>query len=514
LTHRHRQVNHALITLAAVMAAALLRAAISIVLQEPIPAATYVMFYPAIMLAAWYCGLAWGLVGVALSVFAASFWLTPLGTPVVNAPRDLASLGLFFFVSLLIVFLSHRVRKAHAEVERAAEERRVLLIRESAARQAAERASLAKDHFLATISHELRTPLQSILGWVQLLREYKFDYKKAELAAASIERSVKAQNQLINDLLDVSRIVMGKLQLNPQPISLNQVLNAAVETVRPAAQAKNIRIDVAGEAVSGRVLGDADRLQQVAWNLLSNAIKFTPPSGVVAVSIAELGEFVEMRITDTGKGIEPSFLPKIFERFVQGLGDGHREGLGLGLAIVKDLVALHGGSIDVCSEGKGRGAEFKVTLPRHRGPAMVGESLNSNDAALAASEQVDLSGTKVLVVDDDPETMDLVARILIHHGADVLSAPSATEASEILKLHRPDAVTCDLEMPGIDGFEFIEQLRREGNLPAVALTAHTSDDDRRRALESGFQAHLGKPVQVKLLVKTLLDLTRVNPIPN
>ena len=509
-THSHRHVKYGLITLAAVAAAALLRMTIEIVLQEPIRSTTYVTFYPAIMLAALYCGLAWGLVGTALSALAACLWLTPLGRPFITEPYDFAGIGLFILVGLSIVSLSNRVRKAHGEVERTAEERRILLTRESAAREAAERVNFAKDHFLATISHELRTPLQSILGWVQLLREYTFDYKETELALASIERSAKVQSQLINDLLDLSRIVMGKLQINPRPIALKNVLSAAVETVRPAAQAKNIRIDVAGDEFSGPVLGDADRLQQVAWNLLSNAIKFTPSDGVVEVGVAECGEFVEMRVADTGEGIDPTFLPKIFERFEQGKEDGDREGLGLGLAIVKDLVALHGGSITAHSDGKGRGAEFKVTLPRHRDPVRVGERPDSGDAAFAPSERIALFGKRVLVVDDDPETLDLVARILKYQGAEVLTALSATKADELLKLQRPDAVTCDLEMPGINGFEFIERLRREPNLPVVALTAHTSDDDRRRALDSGFQAHLGKPVQAGQLVKTLRDLTRVS----
>ncbi len=256
------------------------------------------------------------------------------------------------------------MREHRHQAEAAAEERQRLLLAEQAARHEAERLNHAKDDFLAAVSHELRTPLQSILGWTQMLREFQLDPNETDLATASIERSVRIQTQLVNDLLDLSRIVMGKLRLDVRPIELGEVLEAAAQTVYPAAQAKQVDLHVER---SGRasVLGDGDRLQQVAWNLLSNAIKFTPTGGSVRAAVSERGGRVELLISDTGEGIDAAFLPNVFERFRQADGGRPREGLGLGLAICKELIELHGGTITAASAGKGRGTEFRATLPRH-----------------------------------------------------------------------------------------------------------------------------------------------------
>jgi signal transduction histidine kinase len=353
--------RNAVIAIGSIVTATILRAVIDAVLHEPIH---YTTFYLAVMVSALYGGLYWGLASTLLSAIAATFWLPPLGQPLISETSDLAEMSLFLIVSALIAWMSDRMRQQQRRAEQAAEERHRLLIAEQAARHEAERLNHAKDNFLAAVSHELRTPLQSILGWAQLLREYDMDAEETSLATASIERSVKVQNQLINDLMDLSRIVMGKLRLDPKPVSLIDVVRAAAQTVHPAAQAKNVNVIIESHA-PGDVLGDADRLQQVVWNLLSNAIKFTPAGGTVRAVVSQLDDSVQLVVSDTGEGIDADFLPKVFERFRQADGSHRREGLGLGLAIVKELVELHGGAIRVSSAGKGQGTEFRTTLPKH-----------------------------------------------------------------------------------------------------------------------------------------------------
>ena len=499
--------RHALIALGSIATATILRAVIDAVLHEPIH---YTTFYLAVIVTTLHCGLYWGLASTALSAVAASTFLPPMGRPLIVESTDLAGMILFLVVSLLIVWLSHRMRMHQRLAERAAEERQVLLLRETAARREAERLNHAKDDFLATVSHELRTPLQSILGWASLLRDFDVDAGENELAIASIERSVRVQSQLINDLLDLSRIVMGKIRLDTQPVSLAEVVQAAAQTVHPAAQAKNVRVEVDCGGISC-VLGDDDRLQQVVWNLLSNAIKFTPSGGTVRAALSQSGENVELTVTDSGEGIDPKFLPNVFERFRQAQDGRAHEGLGLGLAIVKELVELHGGTIHAHSNGKGKGAEFRVVLPKHR-PAAVSVDAGSSSSARHENANV-LVGKQVLIVDDDPEARQVIKYVLRRQGIDVLTAESASKASEILSTHQPDVITCDLDMPGIDGFQFVQNLRRHRrqgtpDLPVIALTASATEVDRRRALENGFQEHLGKPVEPKRLVATLAEFAR------
>jgi signal transduction histidine kinase len=355
-----RFARSALVAIGSIVIATLLRAAIHVVLNEPIQ---YTTFYLAVMVTALYAGLYWGLASTLLAAAAATFSVPSLGQTFIPEPSDFAELSLFLVTSTLIVWMSHRMREHRHQAEAAAEERHRLLVAEQAARREADRLNHAKDDFLAAVSHELRTPLQSILGWTQMLREFNLDAEESELATASIERSVRVQSQLINDLLDLSRVVMGKLRLDPRPLVLADVVQAAVQTVYPAAQAKHVHVEVECDG-PGPVFGDADRLQQVVWNLLSNAIKFTPAGGTVRVAVSQDGESVMLSVSDTGEGIDAESLPHVFERFHQAENGRRRDGLGLGLAIVKELVELHGGTIRVQSAGKGQGATFRATLPK------------------------------------------------------------------------------------------------------------------------------------------------------
>jgi signal transduction histidine kinase len=362
------QPGSAAIAFGSVATATILRTFIDVVLDEQIP---YTPFYPAVMLTALCCGLSWGLAATVLSGIAASFWLAPLGRPLITEANDLTGMGLFLVVCLLIVWLAARVRGHRQDAEQAAEERQESLVREQAARAEAERANRAKDDFLAAVSHELRTPLNSIFGWVQLLREEGMSDEESALALESIERSAKVQTQLISDLMELSRIRMGKLRIETQPVFISDLLQSAVQTVLPAAMAKGIEVCAPHTPSIGAVLADPTRLHQVVWNLLSNAIKFTPPGGRIRAVVAEVGNHAELTITDTGEGIDPSFLPIVFDRFQQESTKRHHGGLGLGLSIVKELVELHGGRIEASSGGKGLGSQFKIMLPKLRGPTVI-----------------------------------------------------------------------------------------------------------------------------------------------
>jgi len=398
-------------------------------------------------------------------------------------------------------------------------EREELLRRESAARAEAEQTSRLKDEFLATVSHELRSPLNSILGWSRMLSENRLDKEKTDRAFEVIHRNAHAQNQLIGDLLDVSRIITGKLNLDVSEVELIPIINAAIDVVRPAAEAKNIRLISTLDPAAGPVSVDADRLQQVVWNLLSNAVKFTPGGGQVAVSLEREATRITLTVSDTGEGIEPEFLPFVFDRFRQFEGDTKRAhgGLGLGLAIVRHLVELHGGTVGAASPGKGRGATFTVTLPlaapreeagevgRAR-PAVAGEI--SRDSVLAPDR---LRGLRVLVVDDEPDALDLLSLMLTNHGAEVKTCASAAEALQTLDEWRPDALVSDIGMPREDGYDLLRKIRarepeRGGRTPAIALTAYARAEDARRALAAGYQMHIPKPVESDLLAATVASL--------
>jgi signal transduction histidine kinase len=364
-------------------------------------------------------------------------------------------------------------------------------------------ANRAKDEFLAVLSHELRAPLTPILSWSVLLRQQEFDPPTRARALAAIERSARLQVRLIDDLLDVSRAISGKLRLNVQPIALGPVIQAAVESARPAAAARRIALDVRLSPQTDLVSGDADRLQQVVWNLLSNAIKFTPEGGRVEVALARAGgETLQLSVRDNGCGIEPALLPRLFESFWQADSSSTRAhgGLGLGLAVVRHLVALHGGTVRAESAGAGQGATFTVTLP------VVAEARRPAAEEKAAELRPVLRGTRVLVVDDDPDTCEIAAAILERAGAEVRSCASASQALAALDVWLPDILVCDIAMPGEDGYSLMRKVRARspeqgGRLPAVALTAYGRVEDRELALAAGYQRHVEKPIEPSRLLE-------------
>ncbi|MBF2047903.1 MAG: response regulator [Elainella sp. C42_A2020_010] len=401
------------------------------------------------------------------------------------------------------------------EQKQAELERERLLASEQMARAAAEAANRTKDEFLSVLSHELRTPLNAILGWAQMLRSKpQLDAAIVQRALETIERNARGQANLINDLLDISRIITGKLRLNVCPVELITVIEAAIDTVRPAADAKEIQIRPILDPEAGPVSGDADRLQQVVWNLLSNAVKFTPKGGWVQVRLERVNSHVEIVVSDSGLGINPDFLPFVFDRFQQADSKTTRShgGLGLGLAIVRHLVELHGGSVSVYSAGLGQGAIFTVQLPLMVAqPLKEGEPVHPRaDADALRSDLPQLYGLHILVVDDEADARELIRMILHQCGAEVSVAASASEAMALLDQLQPDLLISDIGMPNEDGYTLIRQLRAEFDskrLPAVALSAYARVEDRTRALAAGFQLHLAKPVNLPELTAAVASLT-------
>ncbi|RKH82591.1 PAS domain S-box protein [Corallococcus sp. AB032C] len=394
-------------------------------------------------------------------------------------------------------------------------EREALLARESAARHEAEEANQLKDEFLATISHELRTPLTAILGWVQLLRTGNLPAPRQERALETIERNARAQGELIEDLLDVSRIVSGKLKLDVSPVDLSAVVQQALESVRPAADARHIDVRATVDTTSS-VMGDPHRLQQVAWNLLSNAVKFTPKGGHVRLVVSRRDSIVELSVEDTGQGISEAFLPHVFERFRQADGGSTRKtgGLGLGLAIVRHIVEMHGGTVSAASDGEGRGATFTVRLPlsvtQWRDPTMP-PSPKPPVAERMPSPPPELGGVRVLVVDDEEDARELLRTLLEDSGAHVVTAGSALEGLQVLQAEHPDVLVSDIGMPVTDGYGFIERVRalsaeKGGHTPAVAITAYARSEDRTRVLRAGFQSHVPKPVEPGELLAVIASL--------
>jgi PAS domain S-box-containing protein len=403
-----------------------------------------------------------------------------------------------------------------SKVARDITERLFLLESEREARSQAERANRIKDEFLATLSHELRTPLNAVLGWVSLLQREGLQAEERKRGLDTIERNARVQVQIIDDLLDLSAIISGKVRLEVQRVDLPAILNESIETLRPTAEAKGIRLQVVVDPFAGPISGDPNRLKQIFWNLLSNAIKFTSKNGKVQVLLERVNSHVEVSVIDTGEGITPEFLPYVFDRFRQGDASTTRRhgGLGLGLAIVKQLVELHGGNIRVQSAGIGRGATFTLNLPLialHIDP--VNERRHPR-APLHPSEplpEVSLTNLHVLVVDDDGDARDLLQRLLQMAGATVSMASSASEAMERILAERPDILVCDIGMPGEDGYTFIRRLRSidetQGSaLPAVALSAYARSNDRTKAIRSGFQNHLAKPVEPAELLAVISSL--------
>jgi signal transduction histidine kinase len=372
----------------------------------------------------------------------------------------------------------------------------------------AQEANRTKDEFLGTVSHELRTPLTAILGWAHIL-EKKRDPDSIERGLAIIERNAKSQAQIIEDILDVSRIISGKLRLDLRAVDLGASVQAAIDVVRPAAEARGIELEVHLDPQTGAVLGDADRLQQVAWNLLSNAVKFTPKGGRVSLHMARVGSVARIVVRDTGKGIDPEFLPFVFERFRQADSSTSRAhaGLGLGLSIVRHIIELHGGYVRAESDGKGKGATFVVDVPLHA-PTRVAESRVSSPAPSADGHRLD--GLKVLVVDDEPDARELIAVILGDQGAEVTTAASATEAMRQIVAVRPDVLVSDIGMPGEDGYWLIRKVRALkddlSRVPAIALTAYARADDARKAFLAGYQMHVAKPVEPATLTAVVFDV--------
>ncbi len=402
----------------------------------------------------------------------------------------------------------------YEETRRVALERENLIAAERAARAEIARVSSLKDEFLATLSHELRTPLTAILGWARVLLRKKVDPETLARGVEAIERNAVAQARLIEDLLDMNRIISGKVRLDVQPTDLSTVIEAAIDAVRPAAEARAIRLRTIVDPVAGPVSGDPNRLQQVLWNLLTNAVKFTPKGGTVEVALQRVNSHLELSVSDSGVGIDADFLPHVFDRFRQADSSTTRShgGLGLGLSIVKQLVELHGGSVRAKSDGEGRGATFVVCLPL---AALLHEPDQAHPAARRAfaspAADVDLRGVKVLVVDDEPDARELIRQLLQECHAEVHTASSAREGLATLQRLRPDLLLSDIGMPERDGYQLIRDVRRlapddGGRTPAIALTAFARSEDRTRAMLAGYQVHVSKPIEPHELVATVASL--------
>ena len=409
-------------------------------------------------------------------------------------------------------------RQAEAERER-------LLLREQEARRKAEEANRLKDEFLATVSHELRTPLNAILGWASMLGRGQLNDLQAVQAIEIIERNTRAQVQLVEDLLDVSRIITGKLRLNVGDVDIVSIIESAIETVRPAAEAKSIELESDINLTQPIICGDANRIQQIVWNLLSNSVKFTSLGGKVKVSLKKTAEDVEIKISDTGAGIETDFLPFVFDRFRQADGATTRAhgGLGLGLSIVKNLAEMHGGSVRAESEGLGKGATFIVLLPQQNAATSVcmdetgtfQKTLTEMEMSNGQISKADskLAGLNILAVDDDADSLDMLKIMLEQQGATVVVAESAADALDILNTRELDVLVSDVGMPGEDGYSLLNKVRKlpvesGGSIPAVALTGFAREEDNARALSAGFDKHVAKPVDPSALVQEIAELIK------
>ena len=429
--------------------------------------------------------------------------------------RWIAAKGKAFFNSarLAIRFIGTVLNMT--ESKRAEAERERLLHREQAARETAERANRVKDEFLAVLSHELRSPLNPILGWTRLLQNGKLDPSRQSAALNTIERNAKLQAQLIEDLLDISRIMQGKLILTATPVSLPFVVSAAIETVQLAAEAKQIAILLDLDASLQPIFGDAARLQQVVWNLLTNAVKFTPHGGQVTIALRQHAQHAQLRVKDTGKGIQPQFLPYVFEYFRQEDGSTTRKfgGLGLGLAIARQIVELHGGTVAAESDGENQGATFIVQLPTMPQAA----ALLSEPTPTQIESKTPLATLQILLVDDDTDTREFQAFLLQQNGATVTAVDSGLAALQVLGQLTPDVIVSDVGMADMDGYGLMQQIRsrpadRGGKIPAIALTAYAAEVDQQKALQAGFQLHLTKPLEPEQLVSAIVSLLQPNQL--
>jgi signal transduction histidine kinase/CheY-like chemotaxis protein len=464
--------------------------------------APLLMFTFSVVMAAWYGGLGPGLLATALGLILGDYFF------IAESAAERIEEAIFLCIGISISILSQARISLEAK-------RQQLLASEQDARHAAEEANRLKDEFLSTVSHELRTPLTAINGWAQMLRAGRLNAAQSARALETIVRNAKSQNQLINDLLDVSRIIAGKMRLEVEPLDLGSIIEAAIETVRPAAAAKGIHLSAMLAPMADTMSGDAERLQQVVWNLLSNAVKFAPNGGRVEVRLKRAESHVEIIVADNGPGIKPEFLPYVFDRFRQENSAASRQkgGLGLGLAIVRHIVELHGGTVRVASEGPGKGATFTVALPVARRRSVSPDE--ARDAAagerLTPQNLPSLVGMRALFVDDEADARELITMILADCGAEVRTAASATEALAACDEWQPDVLISDIGMPGEDGYTLMKVLRaretaRGGHIPAIALTAYARREDRMRALSVGYERHVPKPIEPGELLAAVASL--------
>jgi signal transduction histidine kinase/ActR/RegA family two-component response regulator len=448
---------------------------------------------------AWLC-----LLGALLSMLVWRVVMTTGATPGLAFNTSIAIWGSVCAVLAMFFFGREMTRRERAEAERDG-----LLTSERAARGDAERASRIKDDFMATLSHELRSPLAAILGWCAIARKSDLSPDIVR-AIGTIERNARLQTRLVDDLLDATRMQAGVLHLELAPVALDVPVLAAIEGVRPAMEAKRLTLRYACQGPPPIVVGDVSRLQQIASNLLINAVKFTPDGRSIAVSVQSLGDEAELTVADEGIGIEPEFMPHLFERFRQA-ESGHARrhgGLGLGLSIVSSLARLHHGGVQATSKGPGMGASFVLRLPLSKDPATAPAPAG---VATPPGPETSLQGIRVIVVDDEADVRDAVGGLLERAGAVVLALESGAAIESALADFRPDVLVLDIGMPGEDGYALIRRIRglpaaAGGRIPAISLTAHARDEDRRHAIALGFQAHLAKPVNVSLLIATIRSL--------
>jgi signal transduction histidine kinase/CheY-like chemotaxis protein len=460
----------------------------------------FVTFFPAIFLCAAHGGLISGALCTLLSaLFVTFFFLPPVGSLIIEDPGDIIFLVIFLSTGIAIAAVHERLHRQQAQLVEAR-------ARAEVAAREAEAANRAKDEFLSILSHELRTPLTAVLGWSNVLRTRTCDAGLQARALAAIERNAAAQAQIVEDILDVSRIITGRLKLEVRPTDVAASVAAAIEVVRPAAEAKGVALTATVDAV-GIVSGDTVRLQQVAWNLLANAVKFTRRGGQVEIRLRRVGSAIQLTVTDTGEGIDADFLPHVFERFRQADTTSTRShgGLGLGLAIVKHLVELHGGMVSAASGGRGMGATFTVRLPV---AVTIPDPVPEAEPRTVTTP---LAGLRVLVVDDDPDALELITAILQNRGADVAVAASTADGLRALEQRVVDVLVADIDMPGADGYALMRQATallaaRGRHVAALALTAHAGARDVQEARDAGFQAHVPKPVLPERLIRVVAQL--------
>jgi len=524
---RHWLVRYALAA-GIVAVASLLRLLVDPLIHDQIP---YFIYVAAVVVATWFCGAGAGVFGTVLSAFVGNYLFVLPRYEVIPHGEDWIAMALFALVALGLVWQVGRWRRAERvlrgqahELQAQGQELRIQaqeLRAQSEALQAqgrelqaqaerykalheeAQRVNRVKDEFLATLSHELRTPLNAVVGWAYMLGGGDLDDGQVADASEAILRNAQAQVRLIEDLLDVSRVISGKLHLRLAPIDMAGVVQSALDAIRPAADAKSV--DIRASLLPGaNLIGDPDRLRQVAWNLVSNAVKFTPKHGRVEVRLERRDSQIQLTVSDTGIGVEPEFLPHLFERFTQADSSLTRRhgGLGLGLAIVRHISELHGGTVGAESGGKDLGATFSVTLPVRAVTEPVADEAAPCDTERGAADErrpEALEGIRVLVVDDERDARELVQAVLRQYGADVRAVASAEDAFHEVRRWRPDVLVADIGMPDEDGYTFLRRVRalaaaEGGTTPAAALTAYALREDRERALAAGFQEHVAKPV--------------------